>query len=74
MEPRSEKMSVLNDQGKIAERDIRYAPGLYKIFDEILVGAAENKHRCPDKIEVMIDAKANLISVKNNAKGNPYCP
>jgi hypothetical protein len=29
-------------------RNIRYVPGLYKIFDEILVNAADNKQRDPD--------------------------
>ena len=38
-------------------KDIEYVPGLYKIFDEILVNAADNKVRDPkmDKVEVTID-------------------
>lgn len=31
--------------GKMVYRDISYVPGLYKIFDEILVNAADNKQR-----------------------------
>ena len=31
--------------GKMVFRDISYVPGLYKIFDEILVNAADNKQR-----------------------------
>lgn len=33
------------EQDKILLRDISYVPGLYKIFDEILVNAADNKQR-----------------------------
>jgi len=32
-------------EGKMVHRDITYVPGLYKIFDEILVNAADNKQR-----------------------------
>lgn len=48
-------------------------PGLYKIFDEIVVNAADNKQRDPtmDKINVTIDQAAGTISVKNNGKGIP---
>uniref|UniRef100_A0A914S5S6 DNA topoisomerase (ATP-hydrolyzing) n=1 Tax=Parascaris equorum TaxID=6256 RepID=A0A914S5S6_PAREQ len=42
---------------RIVQRDITYVPGLYKIFDEILVNAADNKQRDPkmNVIKVTID-------------------
>lgn len=42
---------------KIVQREISYVPGLYKIFDEILVNAADNKQRDPnmDCIKIEID-------------------
>ncbi len=45
-------------------------PGLYKIFDEILVNAADNKQRdaSMNRLEVSIDAASNTISVCNNGK------
>lgn len=48
-----------------------YVPGLYKIFDEILVNAADNKQRDAkmNSLEVVIDPENNLISVQNNGKG-----
>ncbi len=52
-------------------RSIKYSPGLYKIFDEILVNAADNKQRDPrgmDCIKVDIDKAANTISVWNNGQ------
>uniref|UniRef100_A0A7S1Z3I8 DNA topoisomerase 2 n=1 Tax=Ditylum brightwellii TaxID=49249 RepID=A0A7S1Z3I8_9STRA len=58
---------------KIISRNTTYTPGLYKIFDEILVNAADNKQRDPDmdKLDITIDAATNTISVKNNGKGIP---
>ncbi|KAK9765681.1 DNA topoisomerase 2 [Basidiobolus ranarum] len=48
-------------------------PGFYKIFDEILVNAADNKIRDPtmNTIKVTIDRENNLISVYNNGSGIP---
>lgn len=45
------------EQDKIIQRDISYVPGLYKIFDEILVNAADNKQR---------DNKMNIIKININ--------
>lgn len=44
-------------------RDVTYVPGLYKIFDEILVNAADNKVRDPkmNVIRVEID---RFVAVK----------
>ena len=35
----------IDGSGKMNFREISYVPGLYKIFDEILVNAADNKQR-----------------------------
>jgi DNA topoisomerase-2 len=58
---------------KIVQRNTTFVPGLYKIFDEILVNAADNKQRDPKmtKIEVTIDAANNSIRVGNNGNGIP---
>ena len=47
----------VHDGAALACRQITYAPGLFKIFDEILVNAADNKVRDPsmDAIKVTID-------------------
>ena len=73
-EPTTQSMFVLHaDSGRIIHKTITYTPGLYKIFDELLVNAADNKQRDPDmdRMDVTIDAEANTISVKNNGKGIP---
>ena len=54
-------------------RDVSFVPGLYKIFDEILVNAADNKQRDKnmDEIRVVVDRDHGLISVRNNGRGIP---
>ena len=58
---------------KVVYRSCTFVPGLYKIFDEIIVNAADNKQRDPKmtKIEVTIDPANNLIRVWNNGNGIP---
>ncbi|EGG25272.1 DNA topoisomerase II [Cavenderia fasciculata] len=51
----------------------KYIPGLLKIFDEILVNAADNKQRDPamSTIRVDIDADKGSISIMNDGHGIP---
>jgi DNA topoisomerase-2 len=48
---------------KMELRGISYVPGLYKIFDEILVNAADHKVRDPsmDTLKVVIDEVSSLL-------------
>ncbi|XP_065109660.1 DNA topoisomerase 2-alpha [Paramisgurnus dabryanus] len=73
VEPVTQQMWVFDDDVGMNCRDVTFVPGLYKIFDEILVNAADNKQR--DKtmncIKVNIDSENNTISVWNNGKGIP---
>ena len=59
-------MFVLDDDGNIVNREITYVPGLYKIFDEILVNAADNKQRDKkmDTIKIDIKPEENCIKVR----------
>nr|O42130.2 RecName: Full=DNA topoisomerase 2-alpha; AltName: Full=DNA topoisomerase II, alpha isozyme [Gallus gallus]BAA22539.2 DNA topoisomeraseII_alpha [Gallus gallus] len=69
----TQQMWVFDEDVGLNCRDVTFVPGLYKIFDEILVNAADNKQR--DKsmscIKVTIDPENNTISVWNNGKGIP---
>ncbi|RDX60756.1 DNA topoisomerase 2, partial [Mucuna pruriens] len=58
---------------EMVHRAVTYVPGLYKIFDEILVNAADNKQRDPsmNALKVTIDAEHNTVSVFNNGDGVP---
>lgn len=74
VEPVTEFMWIFDTESqRMVQKDITYVPGLYKIFDEILVNAADNKQRDPamDCIKVEINSEANVISVWNNGKGVP---
>ncbi|XP_004684279.1 PREDICTED: DNA topoisomerase 2-alpha isoform X2 [Condylura cristata] len=69
----TQQMWVYDDDVGINYREVTFVPGLYKIFDEILVNAADNKQRDPKMscIRVTIDPENNLISIWNNGKGIP---
>eukprot|EP00741_Cyanophora_paradoxa_P022019 tig00021433_g21256.t1 len=60
------------DKGMVF-RPVTFSPGLFKIFDEILVNAADHKQRDAnmDTIKVEIDRENNRISVWNNGSGIP---
>ena len=55
----------------IVNKNVTFVPGLYKIFDEILVNAADNKIRDPsmNAIKIIISQERNLIKIWNNGKG-----
>ncbi|XP_072033901.1 DNA topoisomerase 2-alpha-like isoform X2 [Amphiura filiformis] len=69
----TQAMWVVEEEGNMVNREITYVPGLFKIFDEILVNAADNKQRDPkmNMIKVTIDPENNTISIWNNGKGIP---
>ncbi len=55
------------------DKTVNIVPGLFKIFDEILVNAADNKVRDPSmkRIDVTINPEENFIEVRNDGKGIP---
>ncbi|KAM4539532.1 DNA topoisomerase 2-beta isoform 2-T2 [Odontesthes bonariensis] len=73
VEPVTQPMWVFDEDIGMNQREITYVPGLYKIFDEILVNAADNKQRDKNMtgIKVTIDPESNTISIWNNGKGIP---
>jgi DNA topoisomerase II len=68
------EMWVYNTEKDLIEyRQVTYVPGLYKIFDEVLVNAADNKQndKNMDEIKVTVDRESGEISVWNNGRGIP---
>ncbi|KAF9015391.1 DNA topoisomerase [Cyathus striatus] len=61
------------DMKRMVHRDVKYVPGFFKIVDEILVNAADNKinDTSMDTIKVNINLEENTISVYNNGRGIP---
>ncbi|XP_061738599.1 DNA topoisomerase 2-beta isoform X2 [Nerophis ophidion] len=73
VEPITQLMWVFDEEVGMNQREITYVPGLYKIFDEILVNAADNKQRDKNmnSIKITIDPESNTITIWNNGKGIP---
>ncbi|KAF3048543.1 DNA topoisomerase 2 [Didymella keratinophila] len=74
VERTTDKMWVYNSATESMEfRDVSYVPGLYKIFDEILVNAADNKQNDKNmsEIRVTVDRETGEVSIKNDGKGIP---
>uniref|UniRef100_A0A803JAI0 DNA topoisomerase (ATP-hydrolyzing) n=1 Tax=Xenopus tropicalis TaxID=8364 RepID=A0A803JAI0_XENTR len=73
VEPVTQQMWVFDEDEGLNCRDVTFVPGLYKIFDEILVNAADNKQRDPTMscIKITINPESNTVSVWNNGKGIP---
>ncbi|KIK18643.1 hypothetical protein PISMIDRAFT_109084 [Pisolithus microcarpus 441] len=61
------------ENNRMTHREVQYVPGFFKIVDEILVNAADNKINDPsmDTIKVNIDVEEGTISVYNNGRGIP---
>ncbi|EGE78098.1 DNA topoisomerase II [Blastomyces dermatitidis ATCC 18188] len=74
IERSTNQMWVYNSESESMEfREVSYVPGLYKIFDEILVNAADNRHndKNMDEIRVTVNRESGEISVWNNGRGIP---
>ena len=71
----SEPLWLLDEaSGRMEWREAAYVPGLYKLFDEILVNALDNRQRDPKgttEIAVTIDAATGRTSVTNTGRGIP---
>lgn len=74
VERTEQPMWVFNKATSLMEhRNVSFVPGLYKIFDEIIVNAADNKQRNADQtyIKINLSRETGEISVENNGKGIP---
>ncbi|KAJ6107024.1 DNA topoisomerase II eukaryotic-type [Penicillium capsulatum] len=70
----TQQMWVYNSEtDSMQNRPVSFVPGLYKIFDEIVVNAADNKQNDKNMSEmrVTIDREKGEISVWNNGRGIP---
>uniref|UniRef100_A0A8C9GX84 DNA topoisomerase 2 n=1 Tax=Piliocolobus tephrosceles TaxID=591936 RepID=A0A8C9GX84_9PRIM len=66
------------ETNRMVQKNITYVPGLYKIFDEIIVNAADvkarEKDKCPNPmtcIKIEINKENKKISVFNDGEGIP---
>ncbi|XP_023928537.1 DNA topoisomerase 2 [Quercus suber] len=73
IEKHMQSLWVYKPDRSMVHRPVTFIPGLCKIFDKILVNAANNKQRDPkmDSLKVVIDVEENRISLLNNGDGVP---
>ncbi|KAJ2880926.1 DNA topoisomerase 2, partial [Coemansia asiatica] len=74
VEPIEDELWVMDlEKNRMVQRKISFTPGLYKIVDEILVNAADNKTRdsTMKRIDITIDQETGVISIMNDGKGIP---
>ncbi len=69
-EARTEYMWVMDDV-RMVQREVSYVPGFLKIFDEILVNAADNKRRDSSMKSIRVTINQDVISVENDGQGIP---
>ncbi|VDP92511.1 unnamed protein product [Echinostoma caproni] len=66
----TQMMWVLDEeQGCMVNREVTFSPGLYKIFDEILVNAADNKVRDPTMSCIKVDIDPNYDDSERKVTG-----
>ena len=72
VEPETEKQWVFNGT-KMEQKSITYVPGLYKIYDEVLVNAIDQTtmDKTIDAITIDIDKQNGSICIMNTGKGIP---
>eukprot|EP00916_Digyalum_oweni_P015423 GHVL01025239.1.p1 GENE.GHVL01025239.1~~GHVL01025239.1.p1 ORF type:complete len:1371 (-),score=291.64 GHVL01025239.1:56-4168(-) len=74
IEHHEQQMWIFDEpNSKMVLKKILYVPGLYKIFDEILVNAADNRQRdtTMKNLKVVIDKENCMVSVYNDGLGIP---
>ncbi|CAD2106595.1 DNA topoisomerase 2, putative [Plasmodium vinckei] len=79
VEMHTQQLWVWNkEKNRMVQKNITYVPGLYKIFDEIIVNAADVKAREKEKsenpmtcIKIEINREQKKISVYNDGEGIP---
>jgi DNA topoisomerase-2 len=63
---------VINETTMTMEQaEVSFIPGLFKLFDEVLVNASDHKVRCPElkNIKVNLNKETGSISVWNDGSG-----
>ena len=65
---------ILNDkEEKIVSKFVKWNPGIYKLFDEIITNASDEcqRNKSVKNIKVTFDTEENSITVHNDGSGIP---
>jgi DNA gyrase/topoisomerase IV subunit B len=65
-------MWVYDEGVGMNRREISFVSGLYTIYDEIMVNAADY-HATMTRLDVTIDVDTATITVRNDGPGRIYC-
>ncbi len=70
---KSHKWVLPKDAIQFEYLEVSYVPALYKMFDEVLVNAADNfqRDRKMNLLKVDVNQEEGFITVLNNGKGIP---
>ena len=74
LQPISEQLWVYEEDEGMVKREVTFVPGIFKLFDEILLNMVDNKQWNDTKmytIKIDIDPEENTISMMTNGKGIP---
>lgn len=66
IEKHTQALWVFED-GSMVHRNVSFVPGLYKIFDEILVNAADNKQRDPSMDTLKVGFNSSTCSSSSSS-------
>jgi len=81
VETNTEDVWLLDAETKMSKTSATYIPGLYKLFDEVVVNSLDQHIRLKHKfktdktinivtsIDILVDKETGTISVKNNGEG-----
>lgn len=70
VQPATEARFVFDEiDSTMIVRDVTFTPGLYKIFDEVLVNARDHKVRDANVKNIKVDVIDGVISVYNDGSG-----
>lgn len=71
IEPETISIYVPTETETMILKNITFVPAFYKIFDEILVNAADNRARDVSTTIIKVSISDNFIEIENNGKGIP---
>lgn len=67
----TQNMWIMNEDNEMIKKEITFSPGLYKIFDEILVNARDQSYKEKKCDTIKVSIEDDVITVENNGPGIP---
>ena len=71
VQPRETELYTVSENGDLIHSSATVSAGFLKIFDEILVNAADNRQRDKETTKIEVKVEDDRITVKNNGRSLP---